>query len=159
MKAKYSGVKASYDDKNLKVKGEVSYGQADDEKAGTAAAKTAAQDAAKIKAQTAPSVTLDHGPENTKTLRHVYASKESAKRAARAEWRRLQRGMATFGITLARGRADLMPEMPATVSGWKPQIDSTDWIITRVTHSLDDNGYTTGLELEIKATEVAVENS
>lgn len=60
----------------------------------------------------------------------------------------------TFGITLARGRADLFPEVPATVTGWKPSIDNTDWLIVRVTHNLNDSGYTTTLELEIRATEI-----
>lgn len=101
-----------------------------------------------------PQVAIDHGADNTKTLRHVYASKESAKRSARAEWRRLQRGVATFAITLATGRPELIPELPATVRGWKPAIDGTDWIISRVAHNLTEAGYTTALELEIRATDI-----
>ncbi|MNT99581.1 phage late control protein GPD [compost metagenome] len=62
----------------------------------------------------------------------------------------MQRGVANFSITLARGRPDLFPELPAVVSGWKPQIDNTGWTITKVTHHLSDRGYTTTLELEIK---------
>ena len=45
-------------------------------------------------------------------------------------------------------------DVPATVSGFKRAIDDTDWIITRVAHNLNESGYTTSLELEIKATEV-----
>ena len=44
---------------------------------------------------------------------------------ARAEWLRIQRGIYSFDITLARGRADLMPQRPAVVSGYKKQIDET----------------------------------
>ncbi len=61
--------------------------------------------------------------ENVLVLRHTYASKHNAERAARANWERLQRGVATFAITLARGRAELTPEMPVRVSGFKKEID------------------------------------
>ncbi|AZN35520.1 phage late control D family protein [Iodobacter ciconiae] len=94
--------------------------------------------------------------DNVKTLRHVYASKTTAERAAKAEWEKLQRGVAQFSITLAYGRPELFPELPASVSGFKPIIDKQDWIISRVVHSLGDSGYSTALELEVKASEVDV---
>lgn len=90
------------------------------------------------------------GGEGIKTLRHVYASKASAIRAAKAMWERIQRGMATFSITLAQGNPELFPETPITVSGFKPQIDSSNWILKQVTHTLNDNGYTSSLELELQ---------
>lgn len=92
--------------------------------------------------------------DNVKTLRHVYATKANAVRAARAEWDKLQRGVAKFSITLAKGRPELFPELPTRVQGFKPQIDTLPWILTQVTHSLTDGGYTNGLELEVKADEV-----
>lgn len=92
---------------------------------------------------------------NTKELRHTYASKTNALRAARAEWQRIQRGVATFSMTLARGNAELFPEVPVSVRGFKPQIDNTDWLLAKTRHTLDSNsGFTTQIELEIKATEV-----
>lgn len=91
---------------------------------------------------------------NTKTLRHTYATKDSALRAAHAAWARLQRGVATLTFTLAEGRPDLMPELPARVSGIKPQIDAIDWTLTKVMHSLTDSGYTTQVELEVRTSEV-----
>lgn len=97
---------------------------------------------------------IESSAENIKTLRHVYSRRINAKRAARAEWRRLRRGMANFSITLAHGRAELFPELPASVAGFKPAIDNTDWLITRATHNLSESGYTTTLELEIRATEI-----
>ena len=42
-------------------------------------------------------------------------------RAARAEWERIQRGVAEFDITLARGRPELYPEQPTTVRGSSPR--------------------------------------
>lgn len=93
--------------------------------------------------------------DNVKTLRHIYANKQNAERAARAMWDKLQRGVATFTITLAMGRPELFPELPVNVSGFKPQIDNSDWLLTRVEHSITDTGYTTGIELEVKNSEVA----
>lgn len=90
---------------------------------------------------------------NTKTLRHIYASAANATRAAKAEWQRIQRGVATFQLTLATGRPDLFPEIPVKVSGWKPEIDAADWLITRATHTLDDSGLITALEMEYKPEE------
>lgn len=92
--------------------------------------------------------------DNVKTLRHTYANQRNAERAARAEWQRLQRGVAEFSINLARGRPELIPELPATVQGFKPQIDAAKWLLTRITHTLSDSGYTTGLELEVKLEEL-----
>ena len=87
---------------------------------------------------------------NVLTLRHSYATKENAERAARSAWDRLQRGVANFGITLAYGRPELLPEQPVKVVGFKPQIDAIGWTITKVVHNLGDGGFTTQLELETK---------
>ncbi|MDX7596239.1 phage late control D family protein [Aeromonas caviae] len=92
--------------------------------------------------------------ENVKELRHVYASQANAMRAARAEWEKLQRGVADFQITLARGRPELYPEQPTTVRGFKPQIDEADWLLTQVVHDLTNQGYTNRLQLEVKLDEL-----
>ncbi|MGL4734294.1 MAG: phage late control D family protein [Enterovibrio sp.] len=97
--------------------------------------------------------------DNVKTLRHTYASKQSAERAARAMWEKLQRGVATFSITLANGNPDLFPEVPVRVRGFKTEIDNSDWILTRVEHSMTDAGYKTSVELEVKSSEIADVNS
>lgn len=154
LRERFGGVTAQYHDVVLKVDGEVSYGRADDEQRQRRAQKTAQSDAAAA-AQREPRVALEPSAENMKTLRHTYATRESALRAARAEWRRLQRGMAEFSLTLARGRPDALPDMRVAVSGWKPDIDGTTWCIVKVTHTLGGSGYTTTLELEVKATERA----
>ena len=152
LRAKYVGVIAKYHDKALGVQGEVRYGRADDEKLKAAAKKTAARDAANAR----PSVddAIEPSAENMKTLRHTYSSQANAKRAARTEWRRIKRGAAQFSLTLARGRPDLFPDLRVAVRGWKQEIDGTEWCLTRVTNNLADGGYTTSLELEVKATEL-----
>lgn len=92
--------------------------------------------------------------ENVFALTTIYATKAQAMRAAQAKWDKLQRGVAEFSISLATGRADLYPETPAAVSGFKRVIDEQSWTITKVVHSLGDNGYTTRLELEVRLEDV-----
>jgi phage protein D len=95
--------------------------------------------------------------DNVFALTTVFASKAQAMRAAQAKWDKLQRGVAEFSISLATGRADLYPETPVRVTGFKRVIDEQVWIITKVTHSLSNNGYSTGLELEVKLSDVEYE--
>ncbi|MBU9832498.1 phage late control D family protein [Rahnella sp. FC061912-K] len=122
-----------------------------------AAKKTAA------KAQKTPEAKegeyLAGNDENVFALTTVYATQKAAMRAAQAKWDKLQRGVAQFSISLARGRADLFPETPLAVSGFKAVIDAQPWIISKVTHSLNNGGYTTGLELEVLLSDVNYEAS
>lgn len=92
--------------------------------------------------------------DNVLALTTVYASKAQAMRAAQAKWDKLQRGVAEFSITLALGRADLFPETPVRVSGFKRVIDEQSWLISKVTHNLNGSGFTTSLELEVKLSDV-----
>ena len=92
--------------------------------------------------------------DNIFTLTTVYATKAAAMRAAKAKWDKLQRGVAEFSLTLAMGRADLYPETPVRVSGFKSVIDAQPWIISKVTHSLSGSGYTTTLEFEVLLSDI-----
>ncbi|MDM3326659.1 phage late control D family protein [Citrobacter sp. Cb130] len=96
--------------------------------------------------------------DNVLELTTIYATKAQAMRAAQAKWDKIQRGVAEFSITLATGRADLFPETPVAVKGFKRVIDEQAWIISRVVHSLNGNGFTTGLELEVKVSDVEYES-
>ncbi|MND11441.1 phage late control protein GPD [compost metagenome] len=95
---------------------------------------------------------------NVFVLRTTYSSEIAAQRAAAAKWQQLQRGAAEFNLTLAYGRADLYPEIHGTVTGFKEAIDNQDWIIAKATHSIDDNGFQTRLELEAKIPEWIAES-
>lgn len=95
--------------------------------------------------------------ENVKVLRHTYANKYNAARAADSAWSKIQRGVASFSITLAVGQAAVTPEFPVKVSGFKKEIDVADWTIKQVTHSLSDAGFTTALELEVKVSDMDME--
>lgn len=97
--------------------------------------------------------------DNVLELTTIYATKAQAMRAAQAKWDKIQRGVAEFSISLAFGRADLFPETPVALKGFKRVIDEQVWIISRVVHNLNGNGYTTGLELEVKVSDVEYESA
>lgn len=88
--------------------------------------------------------------ERLKTLRTTYGRRDDALAAARAEYRRIRRGAATFGLTLATGRADLYPETPVILRGFKRGIDQREWLIKEARHSLGDSGYTTSIDCETR---------
>ncbi|MFP1869280.1 phage late control D family protein [Lonsdalea quercina] len=96
---------------------------------------------------------------NVFVMRQTYKTERAARRAAAAKWNALQRGAAEFNITLARGRADLFPDLHANVSGFKPTIDAADWVIKQVNNTIDDNGFITGLELEVRITDWEAEET
>ena len=87
-----------------------------------------------------------------------YANRSNAERAAKMQWERLQRGVASFSLQLAEGRADLYTEMSVKVSGFKQPIDDAEWTITTLTHTVSpDNGFTTSLELEVRIDDFEME--
>ncbi|WLE59290.1 phage late control D family protein [Burkholderia plantarii] len=88
---------------------------------------------------------------NVKVLPEDYATEAEARAAATAEFNRTQRSQATLGYTLARGRADVFPELPVTVAGFKPEIDGTAWLVKSVRHSITGaGGFTSELALEVR---------
>ena len=106
---------------------------------------------------------LTGGKENLVTsgkqgVNRTYANRSNAERAAKMQWERLQRGVASFSLQLAEGRADLYTEMPVKVSGFKQPIDDAEWTITTLTHTVSpDNGFTTSLELEVRIDDFEME--
>ncbi|MDC7704819.1 hypothetical protein [Vogesella indigofera] len=80
---------------------------------------------------------IEPAADNVKVLRHVYPSEATATRAARSAWEKLQCGVEEFNITLARGNAELMPEVPVRESGFKPVIDDTQWLAASVEHTIN----------------------
>lgn len=97
--------------------------------------------------------------DNVFTLPTVYATQAAAMRAAQAKWEKLQRGVAEFSLSLAMGRADLVPETPVQVSGFKQVIDAQPWIVSKVVHNLSNSGFTTAVELEVLLSDVNYEVS
>ena len=89
-----------------------------------------------------------------KLLRHIYATKSTAERGAKTAFAKIQNGIASFDITLAHGNPDLIPELPAVISGHKPQINNAPWILGNITHSITTSGYTTRIALTVSIEEV-----
>jgi uncharacterized protein len=87
---------------------------------------------------------------NAKRLRESHATEADARAAAEAEWQRIERGAATFELLLATGLPSAEAQTPLTVSGFKPQIDGSNWLVTKVTHNISDSGFTTRLEAELQ---------
>lgn len=87
---------------------------------------------------------------NLKVLPEIYPTQAEAKAAAEAEYKRTQRSQATMDYSLAQGRAEIFPELPVTVSGFKPEIDATPWLVKRVRHSIGDGGFTSSIEMEVR---------
>ena len=83
-----------------------------------------------------------------KNLKNTYASKEEAEEAARAEWLRIQRGEYRFNVTLAIGRPELVPQSPVRVSGYKKLIDGTEWVVEKVSHQLNNDGFISTVIME-----------
>ena len=96
-------------------------------------------------------------PGNSKRLRTTFASETDARAAAVAEWQRILRGLATFEMSLALGNPAVFPQSPVTVKGFKPEIDATEWLSVKVTHSFGGSGFTTRVEFETKTEAVEAE--
>ena len=86
------------------------------------------------------------------TLRRL--SRATAERGAKTAFAKIQNGIASFDITLAHGNPDLIPELPAVISGHKPQINNAPWILGNITHSITTSGYTTRIALTVSIEEV-----
>ncbi|MBP1038035.1 phage late control D family protein [Serratia fonticola] len=121
-------------------------------------AKPATQKAAKS-AEPQKGEYLVGAEDNVFTLPTVYATQAAAMRAAQAKWEKLQRGVAEFSLSLAMGRAELVPETPVQVSGFKQVIDAQPWIVSKVVHNLSNSGFTTAIELEVLLSDVSYEAS
>ncbi|MCW8966888.1 MAG: contractile injection system protein, VgrG/Pvc8 family [Candidatus Pacearchaeota archaeon] len=86
---------------------------------------------------------------NTKVLRKTYPDQAGAKAAAEAEWRRIGRAEASMSYTLAVGQAELIPETPISLEGFKKTITDKNWVLAEVSHQISGSGFTSGLVMEI----------
>lgn len=93
-----------------------------------------------------------------KTMRETFASEQDALESARSERQRLERGLATFDLSLAIGRPEVGPQSPVTVTGFKSEIDGQGWLVKEVCHELDEGGLTSKLKMERGSVAVALES-
>lgn len=88
---------------------------------------------------------------NVKVMPEDYPNEAQARAAAQAEYDRAQRSQATFGYELALARPEIFPEMPVTVSGFKPEIDETPRLVKKATHTINADGwFSTSLDMEMR---------
>lgn len=95
-------------------------------------------------------VVVGDSEDNMKEIRYVHRDKTTAELAANAEYNRCKRTAQKLTYTLAFGDPTLIPEQEFEFIGLKPEIDDIIWLGTNVTHSLNDNGFTTSVELEVQ---------
>ena len=85
--------------------------------------------------------------EPVRRLRNTYPDEDTADAAARAEYERTRRMGGTVSMQLP-GRTDLMAEAKLRLTGFREGVDR-EWLITRVSHSVDSGGYQCSLEAEL----------
>lgn len=148
----YQAVRAYYTDKKTGQKKEVIVNKdnAYPNKKTTQQTKTVKGKTFKAKKKENDNQKVNTDGQKIKTLRHLYATESGAWSGARGAFKKIQRGVAEFSITLAVGRPDLYPETPAIVKGFKPEIDAEAWLITEVSHKIDSGGYTASIQFEAR---------
>ncbi|PZQ21183.1 MAG: phage tail protein [Sphingopyxis macrogoltabida] len=91
-------------------------------------------------------VTVGEGEPVTR-IRRQFTNAEQARAAAQAEMDRRQRAKEKFSVTI-EGNPDAAAEAPLITRGFRDGVNG-EWIITRVTHSLDGSGgYVSQIECE-----------
>lgn len=148
----YQAVRAYYTDKKTGQKKEVIVNKdnAYPNKKTTQQTKTVKGKTFKAKKKENDNQKVNTDGQKIKTLRHLYATESGAWSGARGAFKKIQRGVAEFSITLAVGRPDLYPETPAVVKGFKPEIDAEAWLITEVSHKIDSGGYNASIQFEAR---------
>nr|DAN55191.1 MAG TPA: tail protein [Bacteriophage sp.] len=148
----YQAVRAYYTDKKTGQKKEVIVNKdnAYPNKKTTQQTKTVKGKTFKAKKKENDNQKVNTEGQKIKTLRHLYATESGAWSGARGAFKKIQRGVAEFSITLAVGRPDLYPETPAVVKGFKPEIDAEAWLITEVSHKIDSGRYTASIQFEAR---------
>ncbi len=86
--------------------------------------------------------------DGARKLSRTYATEAEARTAATAEAGRAARQPRSMSLSLALGRADLRPEQPVTLTGFKPAIDMQRWVVEEISHAVGDRGFTTGVKLQ-----------
>lgn len=89
------------------------------------------------------------GGGNRRRLRRTYATEGDARAAAEAAVRRDRRNQAEMAITLALGDAAVAVEHPASLTGFKAEIDDAHWQVSAVRHDIGPSGFTTEIRLDL----------
>lgn len=95
-------------------------------------------------------VVVGDSEDNPKEIRYVHRDKTTAELAANAEYNRCKRSAQKLTYNLAKGDPTLLPEQEFSFTGLKTEIDDIIWLGTNITHTLNDSGFTTSIELEVQ---------
>ena len=87
------------------------------------------------KTSTAANQSTSGTKDNPKVLKKVFPTEAEARRAAEAEWQRIQRAPRKLSLTLALGRPEIGVEQPALAKGFHPEIDAQDWVVVGNAHA------------------------
>lgn len=90
--------------------------------------------------------------EPTYSARYVFASQDRAKQIAKSKLAEFQRGIKKLNLSMS-GNQHLSAESKIIFADIK-YLKNKNWIITSVNHSLNDQGYKTGLNAIIKISDV-----
>lgn len=88
--------------------------------------------------------------DNLKEIRYVHRDKTTAELAANAEYNRCKRTAQKLSYSLAKADPTIIPEQEFEFNGIKSEIDDIIWLGTNVTHTLNESGFTTSIELEVQ---------
>lgn len=69
---------------------------------------------------------------------------------AQASANKKAREVASFELTLAVARPDIIADSPLTVSGFRPYIDAHAWLVDEITHELSGSGYHSRIKCEAR---------
>ncbi|OTG65915.1 contractile injection system protein, VgrG/Pvc8 family [Acinetobacter silvestris] len=95
-------------------------------------------------------VVVGDSEDNLKEIRYVHRDKTTAELSANAEYNRCKRTAQKLTYTFAKGYPKLIPELEFEFLGLKPEIDDIIWLGTNITHTLNDSGFITSVELEVQ---------
>ncbi|MBL4839938.1 MAG: hypothetical protein JKY47_03805 [Thalassospira sp.] len=81
--------------------------------------------------------------DNWKTLKRIFPNAIAAYHAAKAEWARMQRGQMTINLNVSNGDPSIHAGQPLALAGWRPEINSVNWVTQEVSHEWTNDGATT----------------
>lgn len=84
------------------------------------------------------------------TLRNSYLDEQEAAQAAKSKLAVSNRGTRKVQISGLIGDPTMGAERLATISGFRDEVDGSDYVVDSVTHSFSDGGYTCSIDLESK---------
>jgi len=84
--------------------------------------------------------TVSTGGGNPQRLKHIYASKSSAQRAAKSNAAKRARAKSKFEYSLALADCTLRPNQRVALSGWSATVSGMNWLIESIETTMGASG-------------------